>query len=134
MFNFLNKKKYLLKGLLFLTVFGYFVLLSTPVFISIKAEATEVKTSIENPLPNIDTVPKFITALIKVVLYVGVPIVALAIIYTGFLFVSAQGKPEKLTTAKKALVYTLIGAALLLGAFIIANAIVSTVNDIGKNA
>lgn len=91
----------------------------------------EINTKINNPLgSDLDTIPKFIQALIKVVLYVGVPIVALAIIYTGFLFVSAQGNSEKITKAKKALTYTLIGAALLLGAFVIANALVSTFKEI----
>jgi len=92
---------------------------------------TTVSTTIENPLSSeIDTIPKFIEAVLKIVLTVGVPIVALAIIYTGFLFVKAQGKPEELTKAKQSLLYTLIGAALLLGAFVIANAVVSTVEDI----
>ena len=94
-----------------------------------------MKTSIDNPLgDNIKTIPDFIRVLIEAVLYIGIPIVALAIIYTGFLFVSAQGNSEKLTKAKKALVYTLIGAALLLGAFVIANAIQSTVTEIKKSA
>lgn len=95
----------------------------------------QINTSIENPLrSDIDTIPKFIEAIITAVLYIGVPIVALAIIYTGFLFVSAQGNSEKLTKAKKALLYTLIGAVLLLGAFVIANAIQSTVHEIEKSA
>lgn len=90
-----------------------------------------ITNKIVNPLnSDIDTIPKFINELIKIVLYVGIPIVALAIIYTGFLFVEAQGSPEKITKAKKALLYTLIGAVLLLGAFVIANAIGKTVDEI----
>ncbi|MFA6515008.1 MAG: hypothetical protein WCT42_01955 [Candidatus Paceibacterota bacterium] len=92
---------------------------------------TNINTAIHNPLgDNIQDIPSFIKALINIVLVVGIPIVALAIIYTGFLFVSASGNSEKLTKAKKALVYTLIGAALLLGAFVIAEAIQKTVVDI----
>jgi len=92
---------------------------------------TEVTTKINNPLgDNIDTIPKFIEEVINIVLIVGVPIVVLAIIYVGFLFVKAQGKPEEITKAKKAFVYTLVGAALLLGAFVIANAIGKTVDEI----
>jgi hypothetical protein len=92
---------------------------------------TGITSKINNPLgPNISDIPSFIKEIIKIVLYVGVPIVALAIIYTGFLFVEAQGNPEKITKAKKALIYTLIGAALLLGAFVIAEAIKATVGEI----
>ena len=94
----------------------------------------KIDTSINNPLGSVDDIPSFIKAVITAVLYIGVPIVALAIIYTGFLFVSAQGNSEKLTKAKKALLYTLIGAVLLLGAFVIANAIQSTVHEIEKSA
>lgn len=97
-------------------------------------DGTNINIKIKNPLgDDIDTIPKFIEALIEIVLIVGVPIVVLALIYVGFLFVSAQGKPEDIVKAKKALLYTLIGAALLLGAFVIANAIGQTVEDI-KNA
>lgn len=90
-----------------------------------------IDAKINNPLSSeIDSIPKFIEALLNIVLTVGVPIVVLAIIYSGFLFVKAQGNAEELGKAKKAFVYTLIGAALLLGAFVIANAIQGTINDI----
>jgi hypothetical protein len=59
-----------------------------------------------------------------------VPIIALAIIYSGFLFVAARGNAEELKKAKSTLVYTLIGAALLLGCLVIANAIKGTVDTI----
>ena len=94
---------------------------------------TNITTTIKNPLGDkITDIPSFIKELITIVLYVGIPIVALFIIYTGFLFVQAQGNPEKLTKAKNSLMYTLIGAALLLGAFIIAEAIGKTVDEIKK--
>lgn len=91
---------------------------------------TKATITIKNPLNGIDDIPDFIKKLIEIVLYVGVPLVALAIIYTGFLFVQAQGSPEKITKAKSALLYTLIGAALLLGAFVIAQAIKGTVDQL----
>jgi len=100
------------------------------------APGTGIISKVENPLGegNLETIPDFIKAIITIILTVGVPVVALAIIYTGFLFVAAQGNSEKITKAKKALVYTLIGAAILLGAFIVAEAIVKTVKDIGAGA
>ena len=68
-----------------------------------------------------------IQTLLKGVLQVGIPIIALAIIYCGFLFVSARGNSEKLGKAKDALLYTLIGAAILLGSWAIAQMISTTV-------
>jgi hypothetical protein len=95
-----------------------------------------ITTTINNPLGTggPQTIPDFIKAIVNIVLVVGIPIIALAIIYTGFLFVQAQGNSEKLTKAKNALLYTLIGGALLLGAFVIANAIGTTVDNIKKGA
>ena len=84
---------------------------------------------IVNPLgPNGPTsLEGFIKTLLEGVLKVGIPVVALAIIYCGFLFVSARGNSEKLTKAKDALLFTLIGAAILLGSWAIAQLIRDTV-------
>lgn len=92
-----------------------------------------VNAKIENPLGTTgpQNLPDFIKAIIKIVLIVGVPILVLAIIYSGFLFVKAQGNPGELEVAKRSLLYTVIGGALLLGAFVIATAIGQTVKDIG---
>jgi len=60
-------------------------------------------------------------------LRIGMPVIVLAIVYCGFLFVKAQGKPEELKKAKDALLYTLIGAAVLLGSWAIAKMISATV-------
>ncbi|MEI7810279.1 MAG: pilin [bacterium] len=61
------------------------------------------------------------------VIKIGIPVIALAIIYCGFLFVQARGNPKELETAKRSLTYTLIGAAILLGAWAIAQLISETV-------
>jgi hypothetical protein len=72
--------------------------------------------------------PVLIQNALKDVITIGIPIVALAIIYCGFLFVFARGNSEKLTKAKDALLYTIIGAAILLGALAIAQMISGTVS------
>jgi hypothetical protein len=58
--------------------------------------------------------------------------VALAIIYCGFLFVFARGNSEKLTHAREALLWTIIGAAILLGALAIATMIQGTITALGS--
>jgi len=80
-----------------------------------------------NPVPSITSIPNLIQTLLTGVLQIGIPIVALAIIYCGFLFVKARGKPEEITKAKDALLYTIIGAAILLASWSIAQMISSTV-------
>ncbi len=84
-------------------------------------------TKINNPIPSITTVDGFIKTILIGVIKIGIPIIALAIIYSGFLFVTAQGNTEKLKTAKKAITYSLIGAAILLGSWAIAQLISNTV-------
>jgi len=107
-----------------------FSVLMPIIFVNAEGGVT-VNTTIRNPLGSgLTTIPAFIEAIINIVLVVGVPIVTLAIIYSGFLFVKARGNPEELTKAKKTLMYTLIGAALLLGSWVIAQAIKGTVDQI----
>ncbi len=79
-----------------------------------------------NPISQ-DSIAGFIQTFLTGILRVGIPIVALAVIYCGFLFVAARGNTEKLSKAKDALLYTLIGAGILLGSWAIAILISETV-------
>jgi hypothetical protein len=85
-----------------------------------------------NPIPSITSVPGLIKTILEGLLKIGIPVVALAIVYCGFLFVQARGKPEAITKAKDALLYTLIGAAILLGSWAIAEMISATVIELGS--
>jgi hypothetical protein len=82
---------------------------------------------LENPLKNIDSIEELISIILNLVWKIGVWILAGFIIYTGFLFVSARGNPAKIKEAGEALKYTLIGGLILLGAWVIAEAIIGTV-------
>lgn len=81
---------------------------------------------IKNPI-NAKTINEFIKSILEAVIKIGIPIIALAIIYSGFLFVFARGIPEKLETAKKALLYSVIGAVILLGSWAIVQIISNTI-------
>lgn len=89
---------------------------------------SEQQIFLENPLKNIDSIGKLVEVILRLIWKIGVWILALFIIYTGFLFVSARGNPAKIKEAGEALKYTLIGGAILLGAWVIAEAIIGTVN------
>lgn len=85
-------------------------------------------SGITNPLAGkVDTISGLIQVILEGVVKIGIPIVALALVYSGFLFVAARGNPEKLSKAKNALLYSLIGAALLLGSWAVAQMISDTV-------
>ena len=74
-----------------------------------------VHEGLQNPI-QFNSIREFLEAFLEVVIQVGAPLVVLAIIYTGFLFVRAQGAPEGLQKAKEAFFWTIIGALLILGA------------------
>ena len=80
-----------------------------------------------NPIPSITSLPNLIQTILTGVLKIGLPIVALALVYCGFLFVKARGNPEELNKAKEALLWTIVGAAILLGSWALAQMINATV-------
>ncbi|HAS80461.1 MAG: hypothetical protein UR25_C0001G0064 [Candidatus Nomurabacteria bacterium GW2011_GWE1_32_28] len=88
------------------------------------AEGEEIR--VENPIQS-ETLIDLIKTILEGLIKIGMPIIVLAVIYSGFLFVAAQGNSEKLSEAKRSLVYTLIGAAILLGSWAIAQLIADTV-------
>lgn len=78
-----------------------------------------------------DTIEEIIVAIMNnLVIPIAVPIVILAIIYTGWLFIAARGNDKKISEAKQAALYTAIGGAVVLGAWVAATAIKGTVDEI----
>jgi|TARA_R110000824_G_scaffold401771_1_gene615540 hypothetical protein len=80
-----------------------------------------------NPLNNINSLPEFMNAILDAVVQLGSIVLLLAIVYVGFLFVKAQGKEEEIKSARSALMWTVIGGLILLGAKTIGLVIASTV-------
>ena len=81
-----------------------------------------VSADLKNPLDS-DTFAELVENVAKIVAQIGFPIAALAIIYSGFLFVTAQGNEKQLQDAKRTFLWTIIGTAILLGAWAIAIAV-----------
>lgn len=77
-----------------------------------------------NPIES-DTFGKLVENIAKVVTAVGVPLVAIFLIYSGFLFVTAQGSEDKLKTAKTTFFWAIVGGAVIIGARAIATAVVN---------
>ncbi|MDB5245348.1 MAG: protein of unknown function with transrane region [Parcubacteria group bacterium] len=84
-----------------------------------------------NPLKNISSLDGLLSAVLNAIVTVLAPIfLTLAFIYVGFLFVMARGNAEKISSARSALVWTVIGALILLGANAIGLVIKSTVSGL----
>lgn len=86
--------------------------------------------TITNPLIAED-IPSFIAAILDVVIKIGFMLAVFFLMYAGFLFVTAQGNEEKISTAKTAFLWTVVGVAVLLGAKVLANVVCGTLNEIG---
>lgn len=72
----------------------------------------------------------FLQKLLQAVVIIFFPIIVLMVVFTGFLFVTAQGNEQKLSQAKQALVWTFVGALVILGAQALSFAVKATVDDI----
>jgi hypothetical protein len=86
----------------------------------------------QNPLcGSVNSLPQFIKGVLTIVVKVGIPIATIFIVWSGFLFLTAQGDETKLTKAKHSFVWACIGTAVLLGAWLLATAINATIQSLG---
>lgn len=81
--------------------------------------------ALQNPL-NAGSIPELIGVVLRAVVQLGSIVLILALVWVGFLFVAAQGAEEKIREARNALVWTVIGGLILLGATAISAAIQAT--------
>ena len=85
-------------------------------------------TSLVNPLGTTD-VKSFLLSILGIVTdIIGPVVVILMLVYVGFLFVTAQGNSTKISAAREMLLWTVVGALILLGAKAIALGIQATVD------
>ncbi len=85
-----------------------------------------------NPL-SVTSLWDVVISVVSVVRTIAIPFVVLAIMYTGFLFIKAQGKPDEITAAKKSFMWTMIAALIILAAQGIAETLKSTIIGLGSN-
>jgi hypothetical protein len=116
------------KKLPFLVAFLY--LLPVTLLFSQGTDPGDVgNNTIENPV-NINSIDALLNAILTFVVRLGTPIVTIAIIYVGFKFVAARGNTSKLEEAKSNLWYVVIGASIILGAFVLRTVITGTVEQL----
>jgi len=89
-------------------------------------------TLLDNPLgPNTTSFTALITKVLdNIITPIGGIVAVFFIIYSGFLFVTAGANETKREGAKKALLYAVIGAAILVGAQAISKIIETTINSL----
>lgn len=87
---------------------------------------------LENPL-QFSSIQDFLKGLLGAVMYIGLPIIALIIVYSGFLFITARGNSEKIKQAIYNFQWVVIGTGVFLGAWALTGIIAGTINMLRDN-
>ncbi len=82
-----------------------------------------------NPLGDVD-LKGFLLRIIDAVIVIIFPILVLMIVYVGFRYVAARGNPAEIKNLHQALLWTVVGGAIIIGAKALALGIEATVTQI----
>ena len=88
-------------------------------------KTTSLSSKLQNPL-KVDSIEEVILLAVNIAIYIGVAFAILAIIFVGFKFVAAQGKPEEISKAREWFLWIVIGLAVLISARVIVEIIKNT--------
>lgn len=92
-----------------------------------------IAVHIDNPFKGGNDLMSLITALLNnVVMPIAAVVVVMWIIWAGFGYLMAQGKPAEIQKANQRLLWSLIGAGILLGAAAISKVVETTINALTK--
>lgn len=136
MFNFIPKNA---KNILSCFILGTVVVISIMPFLAQAQGTGNPNPGTSNPAVNITIVNPFKTNSIQglietivndILMPIGGVVAVMMVMYAGFLFVTARGNPAQITKAKQALLWAVIGAAILLGAWVISQAIGATIDQL----
>ena len=84
-----------------------------------------------NPLKDgIDSLPGLLKLVLDIMVQIGTTVIIIAIIWAGFLYTTARGSQSQIDKAHVVIRGVLIGSAIILGAFVIAQVIKDTADDL----
>ncbi len=103
---------------------------NTPSNVVPNTAPVKINIKIENPFKH-ETIPGLINTIINDILIpIGSVIAVLMVMWAGFKYVTARGDTTQIKEARDALLYAVIGAAILLGARILSDAIGRTIEQL----
>jgi len=104
-----------------------FALIIVPTF------AIAQSVGLKNPV-KVNSISELILIVVRVVRYIAIPFVVIAIMFSGYLFISgyAFSKTPDISKAKKTLVYTIIGTFIILSAELVALVMKNTIEGLSK--
>jgi len=86
--------------------------------------------SFPNPIKK-QSIIEIVNAVLDFVTQLGAVVAVLFLVYSGFLFVLARGDPNMLSKAKSTFMWTIVGAMIVLGAFVLSEIIENTAKNFG---
>jgi TRAP-type mannitol/chloroaromatic compound transport system permease small subunit len=90
----------------------------------------EEATKLGNPVARIMEPQNLIDLLVTIFQFLGGPIVVIGLIYAGYTLVSAQGETSKLEEGRRALLWVIVGAAIILGATVLKDVVGGTIDEL----
>jgi len=67
-----------------------------------------------NPFGETKDIGTLVSKIIDFLIYLAIPVSTILILYAGFLYLTSAGNEEKIKTAQKALIWALVGFAIVL--------------------
>lgn len=109
----------------------YYLLFTIPLgALAVQPGGTDCGLTFCNPLGETNTILLLLEKILSALVLIGIPVLVIFIVYAGFLFISAQGDPEKINKARSTLFWAVIGGAVLIGARVIATIVDKTVTGL----
>ncbi len=107
--------------------FKQIFLVAPPLMLLAAASPVLAVTTLAQPAPGSGaTLQEFIALLIEIIQAIGIPVLVVCIIYAGYIIVTAGGNEDQVTKGKTWIFWTLVGAAIIVSAQVIANLVYST--------
>lgn len=109
--------------------FGLPLLVIPSVVLAAQCGAGGGGTGLCNPLGYTSLV-EFLSRVLKLIAQIGFPVIVLFIVFIGFKFITANGKPEEISKVQSLFFWAIVGSLIVLGAQALSLAIQATVNDL----
>ncbi len=113
-------------------IVGFLIASALPFVSFASANCSSSGGGLCNPL-KVNSIQELLVAVLGYLVQVGTVIIVLMMVYIGFEFVLARGNPTKLQKAREMLLWTIIGALIILGAQAISMGIASTITAISAS-
>ncbi len=110
------------KTIIILSILTMSIFIIAPVFAEIipippdstPPDSQSTSLNFTNPIVGVNDITTLVGNIINFLIILAIPITAILIVYAGFLYITSAGNDEKVKTAQKALIWAIIGFAIVL--------------------